>query len=240
MRNANSNKKPDSKELFWRRRPSEIRGYSRTLYLTTDDNEYLRVDFDLKEKKIRLYLEDKDEGGNPYYSVINNGKITVERNATSGRVTDLHEKFSKRAEIFNTIPSLDVVRLIGNNYGIGIKTKEKFSFRKDQGSKDAEKIKKKSFIPSYAAGSEEQSASRKRVKRFYFSDITDIAIGIILCILIYTYNHSFVTLGVLSAFIGIFVGLLDVYYREKRLNIIKMLLFLIAGVIFYIYGYYIL
>ncbi len=240
MRNAISNKKSQPKEYYWRRRPSEIRGYSRTLYITTDENEYLRVDFDLKEKKIRLYLEDKDEGGNPYYSVINNGKITVERNATTGRLTDLNDKFSKRAELFNTIPIPDVIRLIGNNYGIGGKPKEKFSFRKDQDSKDTVKIKKKTYIPSYAVGSEEQSTSRKRSKRFFFSDIVDIAVGLILCILIYTYNRSMVTLGVLSAFIGIFVGLLDVYYREKRLNIIKMLLFLIAGVVFYIYGYYIL
>jgi hypothetical protein len=240
MRNANSNNKSKPKEYFWRRRPSEIRGYNRTLYITTDDNEYLRVDFDLKEKKIRLYIEDKNEGGNPYYSVINNGKITVERNATSGRVCDLNEKFSKRAEIFNTIPLPDVVRLIGNNYGIGVKSKEKFSFRKEQSNKDSGKVKKNNYIPGYAVGSESQSTSRKKVKRFYFSDIIDIIVGIILCIVIYTYNHSFVTLGVLSAFIGIFIGLLDVYYREKRLNIIKMILFLIAGVIFYIYGYYIL
>jgi hypothetical protein len=240
MRNAISTKKSKSNEFFWRRRPSEIRGYNRTLYTTTDDNEYLRVDFDLKEKRIRLYIEDKDEGGNPYYSVINNGKITVERNATSGRVSDLHEKFGKRAEIFNTIPNSDVIRLIGNNYGIGVKARDRFSYRKEQSAKDSGTLKKKNFIPSYAVGSESNSTVRRKVKRFYFSDVIDILAGIFLCIAIYTYNHSFVTLGVLSAFIGVFVGLLDVYYREKRLNILKMILFLIAGVIFYVYGYYIL
>ncbi len=239
MRNANSINKSKSKEYFWRRRPSEIRGYNRTLYLTTDDNEYLRVDFDLKEKKIRLYIEDKDEGGNPYYSVINNGKITVERNATSGRVSDLHDKFAKRADIFNTIPNIEVIRLFGGNYGIGVKAKDKFA-RKEQSAKDSEQVRKKNIVPRYAFGSEKETVARRKTKRSYFSDIIDISVGIFLCVAIYTYNNSFVTLGVLSAFIGIFVGLLDVYYREKRLNIIKMLLFLFAGVIFYIYGYYIL
>ena len=216
-----------------------MRGYNRTLYTTTDDNEYLRVDFDLKGKRIRLYIEDKDEGGNPYYSVINNGKITVERNATSGRVSDLHEKFSKRAEIFSTIPNADVVRLIGGNYGIGVKSRERFYWRQ-QPPKSAELVKKKDYVPSYAAGSESGFPSRKKVKRFYFGDILDIIIGVLLCAGLYLYNHSFVTMGVLSAFIGIFVGLLDVFYREKRLNLIKMILFLFAGMVFYIYGYYVL
>ncbi|MBN2402522.1 MAG: hypothetical protein JXN64_08980 [Spirochaetes bacterium] len=240
MRNVNPVYKPKSKEYFWRRRPSEIRGYNRTLYTTTDDNEYLRVDFDLKEKRIRLYIEDKDEGGNPYYSVINNGKITVERNATSGRVSDLHQKFSKRAEIFNTIPNSDVIRLIGNNYGIGLKTRDRFPYRNEQAPKDPGQVKRRDFIPSYAIDAEKESAAKKETRGSYLSDIIDIIAGVFLCVAIYIFNHSFVTLGVLSAFIGIFVGLLDVYYREKRLNIIKMLLFLIAGVVFYIYGYYIL
>ena len=239
MRNANPIKKSKSKEYFWRRRPSEIRGYNRTLYTTTDDNEYLRVDFDLKGKRIRLYIEDKDEGGNPYYSVISNSKITVERNATSGRVSDLHEKFSKRAEIFSTIPNSDVVRLVGGNYGIGLKTRERFYWRQ-QPPKTVELVKRKNYVPSYAAGSGSGLLSGKKVKRFYFSDILDIIVGIFLCIGLYLYNNSYVTLGVLSAFIGIFVGLLDVFYRGKRLNPIKMILFLSAGMVFYIYGYYIL
>jgi hypothetical protein len=239
MRKADSNNRSNDKNYFWRRRPSELRGYNRTLYTTTDDNDYLRVDFNLKEKRIRIYLEDNDEGGNPYYSVITNGKITIERNATTGRIAELYEKFNKRADVFSTIPNQEILRLINNNYGIGLKGKikpvHKAEYRIKQ-STNTENIN----IPDFVAGKDRVSRSKKKSKWFYLSDIIDVIAGSILCLAIYFYNHSFVTLGVLAAFIGIFIGLLDIYYREKHLNIIKMLLFLLAGVIFYIYGYYIL
>ncbi len=246
MRNTDFTNKNKFSESFWRRRPSEIRGYNRTLYTTTENNEYLRVDFNLQEKRIRLYIEDNEEGGNPYYSVITNGKITVERNATTGRVTDLSQKFSKRADIFSTIPNKDAVRLINNNYNIGINVKKSIKRndreknREIQLSKDRQQEKKVNYVPNYAADRERESGPRKKVKKFGLVDIIDISIGVLLCTGLYLFNHNLVALGVLSAFIGIFMGLLDVYYRERQLILLKMLLFLLAGMVFYIYGYYIL
>ncbi|MFH0974649.1 MAG: hypothetical protein V1874_02580 [Spirochaetota bacterium] len=238
MRRTDSSNNSKAKDYFWKRRPSELRGYNRTLYITTDDNDYLRVDFNLKEKRIRIYLEDNDEGGNPYYSVITNGKITVERNATTGRAAELYEKFNKRADVFSTIPNPDIIHLINNNYGIGLKGKNKAVHKPEYKTKQS--TQNDNNIPDFVTGKDRDFKSKKKRKKFYLTDIIDVVIGSILCLAIYIYNHSFVTLGVLAAFIGIFIGLLDVYYREKRLNIIKMLLFLLAGVIFYIYGYYIL
>ena len=57
----------DSAQHTWKKRPSEIRGYQRTYYITTEDGDYLRLDYSLKEKRVRLYMEIDSEGGNAYY-----------------------------------------------------------------------------------------------------------------------------------------------------------------------------
>ena len=75
----------ESDQQSWKKRPSEIRGYQRTYYMNSPDGDYLRVDYNLKEKKVRLYVEVEGEGGNAYYAVITNGKITAERSVSSGR-----------------------------------------------------------------------------------------------------------------------------------------------------------
>ena len=46
---------------YWKRRPSEIKGYQKAYYINDSDGSYLRVDYHLKEKKLRLYLEDASE-----------------------------------------------------------------------------------------------------------------------------------------------------------------------------------
>jgi hypothetical protein len=244
IRKTNTFNKPKFTENFWRRRPSEIKGYNRTIYTTTETNEYLRVDFNLQEKRVRLYLEDNEEGGNPYYSVITNGKVTVERNATTGRISDLYDKFSKRADVFSTIPNKDVVRLINNNYNIGIVVKKRNNSKEEINTGKAVPKTQliKEYIPTYArdADNNKVTGTRKKKNRIGFIDIIDSIVGITLCAGLFLYNRSFVTLGVLSAFIGIFMGLLDVYYRERYPVFIKMILFLLAGVISYVYGYYIL
>lgn len=251
MRKKPNLNKPETNGTYWKRRPSEIRGYNRTLYITTEDDEYIRVDYNIKEKKVRLYIEDNDEGGNPYYSVINNGKVTVERNATTGRVSNLHDKFSKRADVFSTIPNKDVIKIIDRNYGIGIQELNKslsLEERKNKSQKkkiEREQIRRKYFgaqpeIKSSSGTYVTRRKPRSRKTKLNFIDIVDVFVGGLLCIGLYSLNHNFVTLGVLSAFIGIFIGLLDVYYRERHLIIIKMCFFLLAGVVFYIYGYYIL
>jgi hypothetical protein len=246
MRNTSSTNKSHSSDIYWRRRPSELRGYNRTIYTTTEDGDYLRVDYNLKDRRIRLYIEDNEEGGNPYFSVITNGNITVERNATTGRISDLKEKIGKRADIFSTISSKDVLKLINNNYHIGIKGKSRLIPRQEGKTRQEHKINSwdEVEIINYRSGpfseTDDRSDSRHKKRKYKFIDIVDILAGSGICFALYFFNQNFVTLGVLSAFIGIFVGLLDVYYRERQLIFIKMLLFLLAGIVFYIYGYYIL
>ncbi len=249
---ANVPNKSETGDNHWKRRPSEIRGYNRTLYTTTEDDEYIRVDYNLRERQVRLYIEDSEEAGNAYFSIITNGKVTVERHAITGRIANLSEKFKKRAGIFSSIPNKQVIKLIGKNYGIGLKsqarslTRDDRKKRSEQKKLELEQIRRKYFgdqsdsEDAAYVDDEISEPPREKIKKLHIVDFVDFSVGLILCIGMYTFNNSFVTLGVLSAFIGIFLGLLDIYYRERQLILIKMLLFLLAGVIFYIYGYYIL
>ena len=78
-----------SRNDYWKRRPSEIRGYQKAFYINGTDGSYVRVDYNLKDKKIRLYVEDASEGGIAYYSVISKGNIEVEKNLATGRRSPL-------------------------------------------------------------------------------------------------------------------------------------------------------
>jgi hypothetical protein len=108
----------DAAQHAWKKRPSEIRGYQRTFYITSDEGDYLRVDYNLKEKRVRLYIEIDAEGGNAYYSVITNGKVTAERSISTGRSYGFSDKFRERADVFSTLPNNPVLKLINRNYGI--------------------------------------------------------------------------------------------------------------------------
>ncbi len=136
-RPAGRNQAADSTKQYWKRRPSEIRGYRQTLYLTDDNNDYIRVDYNLKEKRIRLYIEVFKEGGSPYYSVIRNGRITAEKSILSGRSFGFTDKFVDRAEIFSSIPNREIIALINGNYGIGAEALKKRKKRADEEKKRA-------------------------------------------------------------------------------------------------------
>ena len=232
-------------EIFWKRRPSEIRGYHRTLYVTTEDGDYLRVDYNIKEKRVRLYIEDVEEGGNPYYSVIANGKVVVERNATTGRVNNLYEKFNKRTEIFSSIPNNEVLWLINKNYGIAgstseVDSSERKRSREIERKKELERTRQKYFkpeeYPHYSIRPKEEIKERK----IRMVDFFDFFIGALLCISLYIYDRNFVIVGILSAFIGIVIGFVDIFFRKRIPLFMKMIFFIIVGVASYIYGYYIL
>ena len=226
------------KRVFWKRRPSEIRGYHRTLYLNAENGDYLRVDYNLKDKRIRLYIEDSDEGGNPYYSVISNGRVTAERNATTGRSYNLSEKFRKRADIFSTIPNKEVIRLINKKYGIG-ETSEEHSRREKIRRKERERTRQRYFrsseTPSFV-----QREKPSTVPRAGITDLWDMASGTMLTGGMYFLTYDLVKTGIVAAFCGIIMGMLDIFIRNRPTVFIKLFIFIIAGLIFYVYGYYIL
>ena len=78
---ADINDNDEYKSYHWKRRPSEIRGYNRVIYTTTERGDYLRVDYNLKDKKVRLYLEDAEEGGKLRSPSMERGSISSISNA---------------------------------------------------------------------------------------------------------------------------------------------------------------
>jgi len=226
----------DSGRTVWKRRPSEIRGYQQALYANTDTGDFLRVDFNLREKKARIYLEDHEEGGNPYFSVIIDGKVTIERNQTTGRAYDLNAKFSKRADHLATIPNREVLKLIRSNYGIG-EGGEKRDEAKKRRKETLERTRKKYFRPEDEYGAE--SARRRGFWRFIgWWDVVDLVVGVGGAIGLYFYTFNFIYIGIALACFSLLVSFMDFFIRNRDLMVVKTLLFFVAGAGLYVYGYY--
>ena len=229
--------------IIWKRRPSEIRGYHRTLYLNDDNGDYLRVDYNLKEKRVRLYVELADEGGNPYYSVISNGKITAERSVSSGRSYGFSEKFSSRAEMFSTIPNREVLKLINRNYNIrpGLaeerrKEQERLQVERQRYREEA---RKKYFKPEKNPYADKKSIRAKSDIHIAIIDVLDAIVGILVGTLGFLYfQYSYVAAGIMCAFFGIIIGFIDMFFRRRSPVLFKVLFFVIAGTSLYIYGYF--
>lgn len=221
--------------ITWKRRPSEIRGYVRTLYFTDNNGDYIRVDYNLREKRVRLYIEDNDEGGIEYYSIINNGKITVERNLTTGRSSNLQSKFSKRSAIFATIPNRQVLKLIGDNYGIASISNEG---KKRNIENNLERTRRKYFVADNknSRSTIGQFSSDKSLK---FADVVDIIIGVAVTFAIFYISYNFMLSGIIAAVYGILLGIIDMFMRRREPIFLKIMLFVFCGFIAYIYGYYI-
>jgi hypothetical protein len=226
----------EHRRLSWKRRPSEIRGYQRTMYLNADNGDYLRVDYNLKEKKVRLYIEDSEEGGNPYYAVITNGKIVAERNASTGRSCSLDDKFSRRADVFSTLNHREVFALINNNYGISPDRGEKLKRareRKQQLERTRERYFKPEEMPQTRIGREDVPVQKKRL-----IDLIDLFIGLNICLAFYYFYRMIFIAGIIAAFFGVLIGLIDIFIRDREPVFSKVLFFIFLGAALYIYGYY--
>ena len=239
MRSSRIKSKPrntESRKYYWKRRPSEIRGYNRTLYLNADNGDYIRVDYNTKEKRVRLYVEDSEEGGIPYYAVISNGKITAEKNAQSGRPHDLKEKFGMRSDIFSTIGNRDILKLINKNYGIG-DTRESAT-EKETKRRDALERTRKRYFKTEEHSASEFSGGLRRALRFNLTDVLDMGIGIMITAGMYIYYFDYVSAGIAAAFFGIIIGMVDLVLRRRDPFFPKVIVFILIGVVMYIYGYY--
>lgn len=227
----------DDNRINWRRRPSEIRGYNRALYVNTEAGDYIRVDYNLKDKRVRLYIEDVEEGGNPYYAVITDGRVTAERNVTTGRSYNLSEKFRKRAAIFSQIPNTEIINIINKNYGIGERETEERE-RRIQRQQELEETRRRYFRENpYVefGGGITEGEIEKQVRLI---DLFDVAVGIVLCFGAYYYWHSFISVGIVSAFFGVLLAVLDIFFRVREPFLMKNVTFVLAGLTAYIYGYY--
>ena len=224
----------------WKRRPSEIRGYQRAFYTTTDEGDYIRVDYHLKDRRVRLYVEVDSEGGNAYYSVITKGAITAEKSVSTDRTFSSSDKFRERADIFLTIPNKEVVRLINGNYGIkpGGAAREKPKTEKEL---RLEETRKKYFKKedSPGGGPGEEGEGGRTFLSINFFDIIDFLIGIMLSASAYLFfNYSYLVLGITAAFFGIIIGFVDMFIRGRSPVFIKIIFFLLGGAVAYIYGYF--
>jgi hypothetical protein len=218
-------------KFIWKRRPSEIRGYHRTLYINLDNGDYLRVDYNLQDKKVRIYVEDSGEGGNAYFSIIKNGVITLEKSVASGRAAGFSDKFISRSEVFSTIPNAEVIKVIGGNYKIGDLSEVKKS-------SDIEVIKKKYFRHEIDQKSNKEPSFSGISGNIKFIDFVDVVIGVFGSLLIFIFlNFNFMVTGVITAFYGLILGFIDIFFRERNPLILKILFFIFGGIFIYIYGY---
>ena len=209
------------------------------MYLTEESGDYLRVDYNLKEKRVRLFVEIYNEGGNSYYSVIKNGRIAAERSIATGRSFGFGDKFKERAEIFSTIPNNEVIELINKNYGIGIEKKP--VTRKDTDRKKRiEETKKRYFKADenpYSSGSDSGFESSKT--GISIIDFLDLLFGAFIASLVFFFlDYNYIAMGVTAAFYGLSIGLIDMVIRNRPPVFIKMILFIIAGTTAYVYGYF--
>lgn len=237
---TSTNKKPQAGNLTWKSRLSELKGYQEAFYLTDKKNDYIRVDYNLKEKRVRLYIEVFQEGGNAYFSVISQGRITTEKNVSTGRSYGFSDIFADKADIFSTIPNNEVIKLFDGNYGIR-ESASKLSERQ----KNFEATRKRYFVELRRQdGDQNYNGSYKTTGSLSFRDIIsgffDILAGIFLSIgLFYILGYNFIAMGIFAVFYGISIGAIDFFVRERDPSLIKILFFIVAGIASYIYGYYI-
>lgn len=225
----------DFSKPYWKRRPSEIRGYQRALYTNTSDGDYIRVDYNLKDKKVRLYLEDHTEGGIQYYSVIHDGRITVERNLTNGRSLSLQAKFKPIASIIATVPNKEILKIIGKCYGVSSSISD---IKSSDRQKTIEKTRRRYF---------RREEDRKQIdigdfhhsKKYSLWDALDIALSCLVAYFIYWQNFNFYVVGTFLGLSGLVMGAIDILVRDREPIFTKILLLVMAGTGFYVFGYYI-
>lgn len=215
----------------------------RTLYMTAENGDYLRVDYNSKEKRVRLYVEVQSEGGSPYYAVIKEGKITIERSVMSGRSSGFSEKFRERSHLFSTITNRDILRIIKGNYGISSEKDAGKSQEKADAEhqKRIEETRKRYFVQEdnpYKNGTGLTGTIRGKIR---FVDFFDFLAGWGLAVGAFFYfQYSFIALGIVSAIFGLLISLFDMFIRERQPLFIKILFFLLAGFSSYVYGYFLM
>ncbi len=228
-------------EFSWKRRPSEIRGYERAMYTTLNNGDYIRVDYNLSEKRVRLYVEVNEEKNAPYYSIISNGKIVTERN-NSGKTNRVGETISSRSGEFSSLPNSEVMKLISRNYGIENIDEAEARKKEQQKQEQLSFVRKRYFREGERAEKVYTDTSEQikvRTGSFSLIDIIDILTGIVLAGVFYVLNqYSYLALGAATVVWGILLGIFDIFIREREPVFAKILFFLLIGSAFYIYEYF--
>ncbi|HSV97175.1 MAG TPA: hypothetical protein VLM75_09595 [Spirochaetota bacterium] len=229
----------EGKKASWKRRPSEIRGYQAALYTTTDGGDYLRVDYNLKDRKIRIYMEDAEEGGNPYYAVFSGGRVSAQRNVTTGRAHQVVEKLKLRGDSLRTISNKEVRRIVT----VALKLEDAPPAEKSERTETRKEVlarTRKRYFRTDETLPGASAAGGAMTMGAFFRGLLDYVVGILLTVAVFLYYHSFIAAGVAAAFFGVFVGIIEIFLRGRDPSVIKMLFFVGAGAALYVYGYYFL
>jgi len=228
-------------EFSWKRRPSEIRGYERAMYTTLNNGDYIRVDYNVSEKRVRLYVEVSEENNASYYSILNSGKIVSERNS-SGKTARVGEKISERSDEFSTLPNTEVLKLINRAYGIESSDDAESRKKEQQKKEQLSSVRKRYFRETEKAENiyADDSVTITRVTgKIGLIDLIDVMTGIAVSGIFYILNqYSFLALGATAVVWGILLGLFDIVLRNREPVFIKILFFLMSGTAFYIYEYF--
>lgn len=220
----------------WKRRTSDISGYQRAFYMTDSKGDYIRIDYNLKEKKVRLYAEIAKDANRPYFSVIQKGKISTEKNVLTGRPNGVAPVFESKARIFSTLPNDELLRVINGTYGISQPSKKQIISERMQ---KLEETRQRYFVEH-----REESESGDRfpmeslfgvIKKNFFSILLGAAITIGAY---YLFNLSYASAGIAVASYGIFLGIADMFLREKETDMFMVLCFLLLGLGLFVYGRY--
>ncbi|MDR3237521.1 MAG: FUSC family protein [Spirochaetia bacterium] len=232
-----TNKTAEQNSSSWKKRPSEIRGYQSAYYLTDDKNDYIRIDYNTKVKKIRLYVEIAKEGSCPYFATITEGRVIAEKNMLTKRSFGFSQIFASKAGIISTIPDESMLKLFAGNYGIPAAAVKETKEKRLRETKEKYFAKKEvSAAQSYYSDDKNTGLSVKGL----FKDFFETILGAVLSIgVFYFLDNSFIAMGICAAFFGVIMSIFDLFIRGKS-NPIKSLFFFVTGIILYIYGYYLI
>jgi hypothetical protein len=109
----------------WTERRSEISGFSTAHYRSGNKGDYVRIDVNIQERKVRLLVEDRSESR--YVAVIHN-RVVVEESNTTTDSFQTAKILRKNAPFFSRIADPKIFSLINGFYGISVR------YRKKQGS----------------------------------------------------------------------------------------------------------
>ena len=227
-------------QFSWKRRPSEIKGFERAMYTTLDNGDYIRVDYNIVDSMARVYVEVNGEKTSSYYAIINNGRITLERN-NAGRSAKVAEVISARASQFSTIPNKEILKIINRSYGI-IDRDAKPAAEKKTGLMTREQVRQRYFRQNanpYEGGTPGQTRAGDALGGLSFIDLIDFMFGMLLIAGTFIiFNKSVPAAGAVAVFWGLVLGFLDIMIRGREPVFIKIIIFLFGGAFIYIYGYF--
>jgi hypothetical protein len=207
------------------------------MYTTINNGDYLRVDYNLGGNTVRLYVEVVADKGASYYSIIENGRVSIEKNS-SGKLTNVAVRLRERADEFSTLPNKEVLGLINNNYGILSNNISGKKTKKEQLQFEREEIKRRYFQSDENRSLGTVIYRRISLKKLEFIDFLDITAGIMVSALFfYLDRFSLLTAGAVAVMWGIILGVLDIFIRKRDPFFLKILLFLLSGAGIYIYSY---